>query len=66
MRKLEPGVYLNGTELHLSSTELCAAAGVPLTPENAVRLERAVIARLGKPIPEPHVFDEQPSGTVKP
>lgn len=39
MRRIGPGIYVNGRELHLSHEEIASSLGVPLTPETARLIE---------------------------
>jgi hypothetical protein len=34
MRKLRPGLYIQGNQLYVYREEVCASVGLPCTPEN--------------------------------
>jgi hypothetical protein len=63
MKKIGPGMYVQGDSMHFYAPELCEELGVPPTPENqriAQEAARQVIQRSLGNVPITEVDDDVP------
>ncbi len=51
MRKLGPGIYIDGQTAHFDANEVCEAMGVPPTPENLETAEKAAVDAFAEAFP---------------
>lgn len=57
-KRIAPGVYEHGDELHIDAVEMCEAAGVPATPENQEQLAAAMMDLAAEREIEAEIVDE--------